>query len=94
MGYDVSYGSIPTPKAPKTKKWTSIAALVVVLVLVISAFSFKGAVLPWVQEWLIPGDPEVTAMALRTMVDDLRQGVDFADALAAFCGEIIANGQG
>lgn len=94
MGYVVSYDAISAPKAPKNKKWTSIAALVVVLVLVISAFSFKGAVLPWVQEWLIPGDTEVTAGALRKMVDDLRQGEDFADALAAFCSEIIANGQG
>lgn len=94
MGYTVSYNSISVPKAPKNKKWTSVAALVVVLVLVISAFSFKGAVLPWVQQWLIPGDPEVTAGALRTMVDDLRQGADFADALTAFCNEIITNGQG
>lgn len=94
MGYSVSYDSISTPKAPKNRRWTGIAAVIVVLVLVISAFSFKGTVLPFVQRWLIPGDPEVTAGALRTMVDDLRQGVDFADALATFCSEIIANGQG
>ena len=94
MAYNISYDSITVTKPRKSKKWTSFAALIVVLVLVISAFSFKSVVAPWVQRWLIPGDPEVTAGALRNMVDDLRQGVDFADALAAFCNEIIAHGQG
>lgn len=93
MGYQVSYDMISAPSERRSKRWTGIAALVVICVLLISAVSFKTAALPWIKNFLIPGDPEVTAAALDAFVDDLQDGMSFADAVTAFCQTIIAHGQ-
>ena len=43
------------------------------------------------QGWLWPGDPAVTQSALETMVADLKSGLPFSHAAAAFCTEIFRN---
>lgn len=40
---------------------------------------------------LLPGDTEVTAKALQELVNDLRNGAEFGDAVTAFCIEVIEN---
>lgn len=93
MGYRVSYDLVSAPKVRRNKKWTGIAAIAVICVLLICATVFKTAALPWIRDFLIPGDPDVTATALTELVNDLRDGVSFTDAVTTFCREIISNGQ-
>lgn len=40
-------------------------------------------------QWLLPGDPEITARALSELVQTLRQGSSAGDAVAAFCRSIV-----
>ena len=58
-------------------------------------FSFQGRVLlqNWVQEFLLPGDPAVTAAALENMVDNIKDGNSIAEAVTAFCREIVENAE-
>ena len=95
MGYRVEYKSFGEekrqPKVGQYKKAIMAAALV--MVLTGGALTVKLTGLPWVQKYLLPGDPEVTAAALEQMVDDLRSGYSFADAVTAFCREIMENAQ-
>ena len=40
-------------------------------------------------DWLLPGDPEVTASALESLRENLAAGEPFGEAVTAFCREII-----
>ena len=40
-------------------------------------------------QWLLPGDPEVTARALSELVESLRQGSNAGAAVTAFCKSIV-----
>lgn len=45
------------------------------------------------QEAFLPGDPEVTEQALRTMIHSLRCGEDLREAVIAFCRDILDHGK-
>lgn len=47
----------------------------------------------WGTQWLLPGDPQVSGAALENMADSLQNGESLADAVVAFCQEIVANAQ-
>lgn len=91
MAYRIKYASfgeeIKQSKDLYLRK--SIAAGLLVLVLLIGAMTIKLGGLRWVTEYLLPGDPAVTAAALEGMVIDLREGENLYDAVAAFCREIM-----
>ena len=95
MGYRVEYKSFgEEKKLPKVRKYKkAVMAAVLVLTLTGGALAVKLTGLPWVQKYLLPGDPEVTAAALEQMVEDLRSGYSFTDAVTAFCREIMDNAQ-
>lgn len=91
MGYRIEYGSqgaLRKPLKPK-RAYSAIAATVCVLALVAGAIAVKHTSLTWVQEVLLPGDPAVTAAALENMVDNIKQGDSIAEAVTAFCREIV-----
>lgn len=92
MGYRIEYDGIGVKKHRGPVKRGGRIAYVCVLLLVAGAITVKTVGLTWVQEVLLPGDPEVTAMALEGLVEDLRQGDTLGQAIKAFCEEIIANG--
>lgn len=87
MAYRIVYGPEPKPKRKGIKKW--IAPLCGA---VLAALLLTGAGEP-VKEWLLPGDPEVTATALEGLVQGIREGEDLGDAVEAFCREIVENAQ-
>ena len=95
MGYRVEYKSFgEEKKLPKVRKYKSaVLAAALVLSLTGGALTVKLTGLPWVQKYLLPGDPEVTAAALEQMVEDLRSGHSLGDAVTAFCREIMENAQ-
>lgn len=93
MGYRIEYGSqgdLRKPLKPK-RPYSAIAAAACVLALVAGAIAIKHTGLTWVQEVLLPGDPAVTAAALENMVDNIKEGNSIAEAVTAFCQEIVEN---
>ena len=91
MGYRIEYESIGKIPRQQRKKRTGIIAGAIVILLVLCAITVKTVGLEWVQEVLLPGDPAITALALENMVEDLRSGEGFVDAIKTFCQEIIQN---
>jgi hypothetical protein len=91
MAYRIKYASFgEEKKQPKdTQLRNKITAGLLVLVLLIGAMTIKLGGLRWVTEYLLPGDPAVTAAALEGMVIDLREGENLYDAVTAFCREIM-----
>ena len=43
----------------------------------------------WLRDLLLPGDEEVTAVALEGLAEDIESGVSVGEAVDAFCREII-----
>ncbi len=91
MGYRIEYEKIGKISQRTEKRWTGVLMGTLVIVLVLGAIAVKTVGLEWVQEVLLPGDPDVTAAALEGMVEDLRSGEGIAEAFKAFCQEIIKN---
>lgn len=93
MGYQVLYESVGKMEKPKPEKHriSGVLAVVMICVLVIGAVAVKAGALPWVKEYLIPGDPDVTAAALQDMVAGLQSGEPLGEAITAFCREIVAH---
>lgn len=87
MGYRIVYGRKERKRISPKKIGAIFAVMIVVAILMLPS---SRAV---VAEILLPGDPEVTASALQTLVSDLGEGQGIGDAVTAFCHEIIAGGQ-
>ena len=92
MGYRIEYNNIGRHGTKKTNKRAACIAAVLVLSLVFGAIAIKSIGLTWVKEVLLPGDPDVTAAALEALAEDLRNGESIADAVKAFCQEIVNHG--
>lgn len=92
MGYRIAYENIGKFPQPQRKKRTGIFTAVVVILFVLCAITIKTVGLQWVQEVLLPGDPDVTAAALENMVADLRSGEGIVEAVKTFCEDIMRNG--
>ena len=94
MSYKIAYSFFgEEKKMPKdVGRRNRIAAGLLVAVLVIGAMTVKTRGLPFVTEYLLPGDPAVTAAALEGMVADLKEGDSLYDAVTAFCREIVEHG--
>lgn len=92
MGYQIKYDAIGVKKQRKHLNWRRWVVSISILLLIAGAITVKTVGLTWVQEVLLPGDPEVTAMALESLVEDLRGGDTLGQAIKAFCEEIMANG--
>lgn len=93
MGYRIDYGGPAGTLRPKKRDWRAVSAVLLVALCVAGAVTVKAVGLKWVREVLLPGDPEITAAALETMAEDLREGESLRDALTAFCREIMYHGQ-
>lgn len=92
MAYTVRYtrpGSMEREKipAPKGRRKILIAVLLAVLMLFGTGKILSDAK---VQEFLIPGDPEVTRQAFAEMTQSVRTGQPVDVAIVAFCRQIIA----
>ena len=94
MGYRIAYESFGEEKKFPTywRRKSAIAAGLLVIVLVVGAVSVKYTGLRWVQDYLLPGDPAVTAAALENFAQDLKEGESVKDAITAFCREIMDHG--
>ena len=85
MGYSIRYG----PRIPAEKKrgrWQCVAALILAGAIVLLCVDIWNG-----RQWLLPGDPQVTAQALETMAESIREGESLREAITCFCREIIEN---
>ena len=93
MGYRIEYVTEDRGGARNGRR-----SNVSVLTLLVFCAFLTGVRLWWPEGWetlwdlLIPGDRAQAAQSLEQMVLSLRQGVEFRDAVTAFCGEILAGG--
>ena len=93
MGYRITYESVGKKRKSLGPGHKRTLTGVLVLVLVLGAMGIKSSGLDFVKNYLLPGDPAVTAAALEEMAEDLRQGESIVSAFRAFCEEIIENGK-
>lgn len=91
MGYRIEYESIGRIPRQQRKKGTGVLFAAIVILLVLGAIAVKTVGLEWVQEVLLPGDPDVTAEALENMITGLQEGAGIIEAFKTFCKEIMEN---
>lgn len=89
MGYRIEYAPLKTIRDREkiTARVPVMTGLFLLLFcfLVFSLWPEGGTLL---RELLIPGDPDVTVVALETFAEDLRNGESVSDAFASFCRRI------
>ena len=96
MGYRIMYDGSSGKYEVKKERPLGLAAMTGlcfgVFLLATCLFWTEGREV--LNEYLIPGDNQVTLQAARSMRDDLRSGARLEDALEAFCREVIQSGLG
>ena len=89
MSYRINYRSFGEEKKGPRKTHSWLASALLVIFLLFGAITVKQKGLSWVTNYLLPGDPAVTAAALENMAEDLKNGESLQDAVAAFCRQIM-----
>ena len=91
MAYKIDY--IPVGKRQYLRKRKSPGWLFPTLAVVgFFAVFFALSVQYGSTDWLLPGDPTVTKAALAELIESLKAGEAFPDAVTAFCREVIHSG--
>ena len=94
MGYLIQYDPDMNHKYPQfshmraRKIWRYVLAIAGAAALIVLSIKFREGILLW----LLPGDPPVTTAAVRELIADFQNGTPVAEAVTAFCQEIIAHG--
>ena len=92
MSYRIVYG--PEKKLPTRKisrlRMAIVCSLCIGLLIAGLRETGIGEVL-W--HWMLPGDPAVTEAALSGLVDQIRDGDDFSQAMTVFCRVILDGAQ-
>ena len=91
MAYKIDYipvGKRQYPTSRKVAQWLLPTAVILSLAAVFLAVTVQyGST-----DWLLPGDPAVTKAALTELIENLKAGEQFGDAVTAFCREVIHSG--
>lgn len=86
MGYRIEYQPINPVRHGHIRR-TRVGILTglcfLLFLFLVTSFWPQGRDL--LRELLIPGDPDVTMMALETFAGELRRGVTFSNAAESFC---------
>lgn len=89
VSYRVIYGSAKAKKQSRAnRKLGAAIALAICTVCLAAVLKFTGFA-DKIADQLLPGDAEVTRSAFSGMVEQLRAGQTFADAVTVFCREVI-----
>ena len=86
MAYQIRYEGISLIKKPIRKSLTRIKWVTIACIALLGALLFR---LKPVQDFLIPGDPEITREAFYSFAQELREGERFRDAAVVFCRQVI-----
>ena len=95
MGYKISYGSkLPCEKEQaKDRRFTALLLTILLAGIAMFIHYVYPQVISSVTGILLPGFNERAAEAFSLMIDDMRQGSDAAEAISAFCREVLHDGQ-
>ena len=91
MAYVIRYRSHGKKKYPRRnfiKGRTPLLLTIGALIVVISLTLYNGGL-----QWILPGNPEITAPAFEELMNALSNGASFSDAVTAFCREVIYSAQ-
>lgn len=94
MGYRVDYQPIKKVRnaEKRTVRLPAMTALFLALFFfLVCSFWPRGAEL--LREILIPGDPDITVMALEAFAQELQEGEKLSGAFEAFCHRIMTEAQ-
>ena len=91
MVYRIDY--IPVGKRRySTGRKAALWLLPTLTVLLLLAAAFALSFHYGSADWLLPGDPAVTRAALTDLIESLKAGELFPDAVTAFCREVLSSG--
>lgn len=91
MAYKINY--IPVGKRQYSAKHTLPSRFFPAsIILLISVAFFTLAVRYGNADWLLPGDPAVTKDAFEELIENLKAGEAFVNAVTAFCHEVTGSG--
>lgn len=89
MSYQIIYDSKDMHIANKRKKRRHTGLMVCILsILMLGILRISG----WGEtlwQYMIPGDPEITAEAFQNLSDSLQNGHSLSDAVFVFCNTVI-----
>ena len=91
MGYTISYGADSRVEAQWKKQRHRGKGRVWIIAAILAGLCFLRQSIDEekLQDYLIPGNPDVTRAAFARLTDNLREGEDIRDAMTVFCREII-----
>ncbi len=91
MAYKIDYIPVGRRQYATNRKipnWVISSAIILSLFVAFLALTVRyGSA-----DWLLPGDPNVTKAALTELIEELKAGEQFGDAVTAFCREVIHGG--
>lgn len=91
MGYCIEYNPEQRKKYPVKARHRSHRNLKIATIMlcgiILGLIGMKNTAT--LKEWLLPGDAQVTEAAFSAMVENIRSGEPFGDAVNAFCLEIM-----
>ena len=89
MSYRIQYDTKKHPwqKRLKRQKYVLPVGIICLSLLTLGYFGMDKL------QFLLPGEPSVTAAALDNMTNSLQEGETLQEAITAFCREILDNAQ-
>lgn len=90
MGYRITYSNgIIEKKLFRDRRinWKRIPVIFATLAVAVTLAVPSGRL--WLRNILLPGDEDVTAAALESLVEDLYSGESVGEAVQTFCREIL-----
>ena len=89
MSYRIQYDTKKHPwqKRLKRQRYVLPVGIICISLLTLGYFGMDKL------QFLLPGDPSVTAAALDNMTNSLQEGETLQEAITAFCREILDNAQ-
>lgn len=95
MAYRIVYGPMPKMVHPKREGYVRLqlltAVFLLLFVLLVRQAWPEGT--DMLRSILLPGEPGITEQSVQLMLEDIREGEPLGDAVAAFCRQIIENGE-
>ena len=91
MGYQIRYGATMVKEYVKDRRkfrLSRVNARVIIVGLVV-LLGVIFCLQENVQNFLLPGNSQVTRAAISGLVSDLKSGISLSDCVEAFCVEIV-----
>lgn len=93
MGYQIQYGtSMVKTYIPERSKLSPYKCLMGLLIIGLLLIAILGGSRVEIQNFLLPGNGELTRNAISQMVTDLSNGKPLGASVEAFCLEIVNDG--